>query len=253
MSKIIPGLLSIVCLVVALYFWYIVSNPVIQILTAAEIQKVISEDADNYYDKFHKKDLKVRQVDNKPGYLLKIAKSGCAPEGENRAKVEECIATVHAHLSKRRSETVHGIDINSFLNLPWKIGFTCDNNYENGLPHTRGDIIILNNADITKRSNRQVCRLLIHEKSHVYQKKRDMSLYMNANYTEVKRKDYTDESVPANPDTNDTIYRCNETKEVLGGAYAENPTHFRDIVFTQDDHTLEHPFESIAYKMEKLI
>jgi hypothetical protein len=250
---IIPGLLSIICLVVALYFWFLVSKPAIQILTAAEIQNVISEDADHYYDKFHKKDFKVRDVDDKPGYLFKIAKSGCAPEGGNGLKVEECIATVHAHLSERRNETIHGIDMNSFLNLPWKIGFTRDNNYENGLPHTRGDVIILNNEDIAKRTHQEVCRLLIHEKSHVYQKKRDMSLYMKEKYTEVKRKDYTDESVPANPDTNDTIYRCNETNEILGGTYAETPTHFRDVVFTLDDHTMEHPFESIAYKMEKLI
>ena len=31
------------------------------------------------------------------------------------------------------------------LDLKWKIGFICDKFYENGLPHTRGDTILINN------------------------------------------------------------------------------------------------------------
>ena len=121
------------------------------------------------------------------------------------------------------------------------------------MPHTRGDIIILNSKEIQRLSIPAVCRLLIHEKCHVYQKKEDISIYLTKNYTEVKRKDPKDHSIPANPDTNDFIYKSNDTNTVLVGKYVTDPTHFRDIIFPGNDHTLEHPFESMAYKMEELM
>ena len=52
-----------------------------------------------------------------------------------------------------------------------KIGFVCNNNYENGLPHTRGDIIILNKNKFMINSDIKNMKTLIHEQVHVYQKK----------------------------------------------------------------------------------
>jgi hypothetical protein len=251
----ILGSLSLVFFTAAVYFWIQSMRSrasVIEILTAEEMQRVISEDADNYYDKFHRADYKVRKVKNKKSYLAKISKSGCSPDEEIVEKIKKCIDTVHELLLPRKNETIHGIKIETFLFLPWRIGFTCDKNYENGLPHTRGDVIILNTRDIQQRTIPEVCKLLIHEKSHVYQKLEDVSHYLKKNYTEIKQKDYKDEAMPANPDTNDTVYKCNKTDTILGGKYAEHPTHFRDISFPRDDHSLEHPFESMAYKMEEL-
>lgn len=251
----ILGCLALVFFTAAVYFWIRSMRSrvsVIQIMTAEEMQHVITEDADNYYDKFHGADYKVRKVKDKESYLVKISKSGCAPDEETVEKITKCIETVDKLLRPRTDETIHGIEIGRFLALPWRIGFTCDKKYENGLPHTRGDVIILNTRDIQQRSVPEVCKLLIHEKSHVYQKLEDVSHYLKKNYTEIKRKDYTDETIPANPDTNDIVYKCNKTDTILEGKYAEKPTHFRDISFPRDDHSLEHPFESMAYKMEEL-
>jgi hypothetical protein len=234
------------------YYYYRPSIPTIEILSAEEMQRVITTDADHYYDKFHAVDFKVRQVKNKHAYLDKISGSGCAADEEVIQKVKDCIETVNAQLSARRNETIHGIEIDTFLKIPWRIGFICDTKYENGLPHTRGDVIVLNNQDVRRRTVTEVCKLLIHEKSHVYQKKVNMSGYLKTKYTEVKQKDYKDETIPANPDTNDTVYKSNETDEVLEGKYRKNPRHFRDVLFTQHDHALEHPFESIAYNMEEV-
>ena len=227
------------------------TDPVIIILTAEEMQSVITNDADHYYDTFHNIDYKVRNVMNRNKYLEKISKSGCDADQTTVKKIKNCISNVHTQLLLK-NETIHGINIDRLLKIPWKIGFTCDLKYENGLPHTRGDVIILNNNDIRRRSTLEVCKLLIHEKSHVYQKMENMEVYLKTNYTKVKRKDHTDESIPANPDTDGFVYRCNQTNVVLEGKYEENPQHFRDITFTGNDHTLEHPYESIAYKMEDL-
>jgi hypothetical protein len=141
----------------AFTFFYKSMTPVIEILSAEEMQRVITEDADNYYDKFHTVDFKVRDVTNKRTYLEKISKSGCSAETDIIEKVRSCIETVHTQLSAtKRNETIHGINIDIFLKIPWRIGFTCDMKYENGLPHTRGDVIILNNKDIQSRTVNEV-------------------------------------------------------------------------------------------------
>lgn len=229
------------------------SPPVIHFLKATEIQKVINKDDDHYYDTFHQVDFDVRQIKNKKEYLEKIAKSGCEGDDQVREKITQCIHRVHDTLLSKQHAGIH---METFLKIPWKIGFVCDKRYENGLPHTRGDVIILNAMDVKNRTTSQVCRLLIHEKTHVYQKTKDMSGYLKENYKVVgstKKKDNKkDESIPANPDTDSFIYKNIETNEVLQGKYNKTPTHFRDISFTRDDHTLEHPFEHMAYNMERL-
>ncbi len=247
--------IALICFSAAIYFWIeskSLSSPVIKILSGEEMQSILNNDADHYYDKFHKVDYQVRKVKNKQEYLAKISKSGCDGDIEVIQKVNDCIAKVHNHLLPKINETINGIKMYNYLTTPWKVGFTCDKFYENGYPHTRGDVIILNNRDLQRRNISEVCKLLIHEKTHVYQKTEDMSSYLDEHYTEVKRKDYKDTKIPANPDTNDIVYRNKETNEVLEGKYSKNPKHFRDVKFTQNDHSLEHPFERIAYQMESL-
>lgn len=226
--------------------------PNIYFLSASEIQKVMDDDADHYYDKFHKVDFDVRKIKNKQEYLDKIANSGCGADDKDEEKITQCIHDVYRTFSSMQNQTKHGINISTFLKMPWKIGFSCDKKYENGLPHTRGNVIILNVSDVKNRSTSQLCRLLIHEQTHVYQKTKDMSEYLRQKYKVVQSKDYRDESIPANPDTDSYIYKNVETNEVLQGKYNKMPKHFRDISFTRDDHTLEHPYEHIAYSMERL-
>jgi hypothetical protein len=229
------------------------SSSAIRFLSASEIQKVIDSDDDHYYDTFHRVDFDVRKVQNKKEYLDKIASSGCEGDDQVREKITQCIRKVHDTLvsNHHHSAVILGIHMDTFLKIPWKIGFVCDKKYENGLPHTRGNVIILNAMDVKNRTTSQLCRLLIHEQTHVYQKTKDMTAYLNQKYKVVQSKK-ADESIPANPDTNSYIYKNIETNEVLEGKYNKAPTHFRDISFTRDDHTLEHPYEHIAYNMEKL-
>lgn len=239
----------------AIYYWIdarSLAAPVVIILSGDEMQSIINNDADHYYEKFHEVDYKVRNVTNKEEYLEKISKSGCDGDIEVAEKVKNCIEKIHTKLLPQQHETINGVQIGKLLKLTWKIGFTCDKYYENGLPHTRGDTIILNNRDVSRRNIDEVCKLLIHEKTHIYQKNEDVSDYLDENYNVVKRKDYSDTTMPANPDTDDFVYRDKQSNEILGGKYKKKPKHFRDVKFTHNDHTLEHPFESMAYKMESL-
>jgi len=219
-------------------------------LKSTETQEVLNNDADHYYKTFNKTDFKLRKSKNLAEYLEKISNSGSEGEEENKEKILDCIGRIN---KKLQPGTQEGIDIQKFLKMEWRIGFTGDTFYENGLPHTRTNVIILNNKDVEKRSITDLCRLLIHEKVHVYQKiyKTEFSKYLDKHF-EITGKKGKQEDIPANPDTDNFIYKKKSTDEVFQGIYREKPKHFRDIAFTDDDHTKEHPNESVAYALENL-
>ena len=219
-------------------------------LKSAETQEILNNDADHYYQSFNKTDLKLRKSKNLAEYLEKISDSGSEGGEENKEKIIDCIGRIN---KKLQSGIKEGIDIQKFVEMDWRIGFTGDTFYENGLPHTRTNVIILNNSDIEKISITELCRLLIHEKVHVYQKtyKTEFSKYLDENFEKTGKKGKS-EDIPANPDTDKFIYKRKSTGEILQGRYREKPKHFRDIAFTDDDHTKEHPNESVAYALENL-
>lgn len=241
----------------ASYFYFsskaIQSTDNIIFLSNDETQDVLNNDADHYYQTFHSVDLKVRKSKNLQEYLGKISKSGCEGMEENKEKIVDCIEKVKKKLHSHRNETIEGVNIGVMLDLPWKFGFVCDNYYENGLPHTRGDVIILNNQDIQRRNIQEMCRLLIHEKVHIYQKtkKEDFETSIKDKYE--KTKDTREsETAPANPDIDAFTYKRKSDGEIMESKYNETPAHFRDIAFPKGDHTLEHPYETIAYTLESL-
>lgn len=242
----------------AIYFYF--SSKMVQntenviFLSDSETQNVLNEDADHYYQTFHKVDLKVRKSKNLEEYLAKIAKSGCEGTEENKEKILHCIEKVNKQLQDKRKDTVEGINIGTLLDLPWKFGFTCDKFYENGLPHTRGDVIILNNLDIERRNMMEMCRLLIHEKVHVYQKSIHKESFEKALEDKYEKTDKLRDkkNSPANPDIDSHIYRKKDDGTIMDSAYVNTPKHFRDVTFPNDDHTLEHPFETTAYHLENL-
>ena len=97
-----------------------------------------------------------------------------------------------------------------------------------------------------------MCQLLIHEKVHIYQKsyKGDIDTFLSQNF-EIVREKPQDSGIPANPDVDNITYKQSDGT-VLESKYVKKPKHFRDIDFPNDDHTLEHPFEKMAYTVEKL-
>lgn len=256
--KLLFIILAFISFGAAIYFYF--SSKMIQntdhviFLSDTETQHVLNQDADHYYQTFHKVDLKVRKSKNLQDYLAKIAKSGCEGSEENKEKIIDCIEKVNKQLYNKRSDTVEGINIGSLLDLPWKIGFTCDKFYENGLPHTRGDVIVLNNLDIERRNMVEMCRLLIHEKVHVYQKSSYKEEFQKSLETKYEKTDKLRDAhnAPANPDIDAHIYRKKDDDTLMDSTYSKNPKHFRDVKFPNNDHTLEHPFESVAYSLENL-
>lgn len=233
------------------------SSPSVQFLTKKQFTQILLENKDKYYETFNKNDLKVRNIKDIQDYLPIINKSTCEGTSKLKSRIQSAIRKIEQKMRQMESNSIlHGIVIRKWRQLPWKIGFTCDSQYEFGFPHTRNDIIVLNVADALSRSDHKLCKLLIHEKTHVYQKryKHDMEKYFQSKGlrivdTKTKEKQY----IPANPDINSHVYDDLETKFQYYAKYRKNPTTHHDIRFAKNHPKFEHPLEKIAYDMEDVM
>lgn len=256
-KKLLLIFIAFLSLGAGIYFYFksktIQNTDTITFLDQNELSELLTKDADHYYDTFNKNDLKMRKTKSIDQYKKIISKSCCEGEEETKEKIVNCIEKINKRLQMRRDENVDGIVIGKWLDIPWRIGFVCDKKYENGLPHTRGDVIILNNKDIVQRNIPKLCKLLIHEKTHVYQKiyKSEFTQSLESSYETIERKDGQD-NIPANPDVDEYIYKKKENGLVMKTEYKENPKKFRDVIYPNNDEVLEHPNETVAYSMEKL-
>lgn len=206
-------------------------------------------DKDNYYKRFYKSDLKARNVKNIEEYFTNIKYSLTEPTNEIKEKVTDCVNKADIFFKNIKYDYFNGIDNNKLL---WKIGFIKNNLYEGGLPHTRGDVIILN-IDKVKYSNKSnLIKTLIHEKIHIYQKKypEKMQKYLRIyQFKKIKKRDEFD-NIRANPDLDDYIYQ-DKNSNTYKAIYNNNISSVEDIIYYPENNQLfEHPFEKMAIDIE---
>ena len=218
-------------------------NSEIIFLEPNELKDILLQDNDNYYDRFYDYDWKARHVKNKEEYLNNIKNNNICLSWTKEQKeiVEKAIN--NKYINKYNNKY---IDIS---NIPWIIGLTTDS-YENGYPHTRGNIIILNIKTIYSSN---LIETLIHEKIHVYQKMYPditSTIINKLNFKLVGKRKYSD-MIRVNPDTDNNIYSYNNN--IMKTIYtSSNPTSIGDIKYNTD-YSYEHPNEWMAIDFAKKI
>jgi hypothetical protein len=223
----------------------------VRFMTPDELRDLIETDEDKYISSMGKNDLAIRNVQTGNEYKQLVKNSFCEID-ENLKKIltRSCLK-VDETLSLKPN--MLGIDLDKMSKLNWNIGCTSDEKYENGFPHTRNEVIILPLKIIAKRDDENtLCRLLLHEKVHIYQKvyKKEVEeeLVSNQRFKVVG----TRENDPANPDINGTKYSHSDMG-LFYATYQNNPKSFSDIKYAKDSSSFEHPFEWVAYEIEKLL
>ena len=222
----------------------------IRFMKKKELNDLIANDEDNYLSSLGKKDLAIRNAQTMKEYKLAIKDSFCEIDETVKSILTRSCLKVDKVL-KQGAPKMLGIDLEKMSKLDWNIGCTCDDKYENGYPHTRGEVIILPLKIIEKRDNEQtLCRLLLHEKVHIYQKafKKEVEDAVTALRFQVTGTRTND---PANPDVNEKKY-SHPVEGEFYATYQNNPKKFSDIKYANDRSSFEHPYEWIAYEIEKL-
>ncbi len=212
----------------------------INFLTKEQLIDYLIKDSDNYYKKFTKLDMKVRNINSIEDYYNIIRDSCVDIDNNYRSILIKNIKKADERLSKINLPGFDGLKCSK---IRWNIGIIKGDKYEGGHPHTRNNIIILPN-------NLNSVNILIHEKIHIYQKMytEDIKIYLKENgfikvYELINRDNHR-----ANPDLDNWIYKKNN--KILETRYNDNPQSITDVI--NKDYTNEHPFEYMAYSIEKL-
>jgi len=214
--------------------------------TKDETYMIISSNIDNYYNRFTKLDLIARNSISIDDYIKKIKVSPV-----DFTDTEINIINNLINLINKIDISCNWINSEKFQMIPWKICLINDNNYENGLPHTRNDNIIIPRKHISFTSD--FMNTLLHEKLHVYQKlyPEDFEIYLISNNF-IKYKQYENVlniNYRSNPDTNEWIYTKDDI--IYKSEYSSlNPKSLFDVNYEPiNKPRYEHPRELSVYNL----
>lgn len=222
----------------------------IYFLDKEQLFDLLKNDNDNYYKTFNKNDYKTRNINNINEYINLIKESTTDFTHLEKDKLIRCVEKVNIYFDNIKYEWFDGKKANTIL---WKIGCVKGKIYENGLPHTRIDTIILSKEYLELYDN-QLIKLLIHEKIHVYQKMfpNDVQLYIKLNgFIPIKKRDMND-NIRANPDLDNWIYK-DKNSNIYKAQYNKDPKTINDVIYYPSDSQLyEHPYETMAITIQNL-
>ena len=133
--------------------------------------------------------------------------------------------------------------------IPWVFAKTKGSVYEKGYPHTRLNIIFLNDRVIP---NKSLAKILIHEKVHIFSRlyPNDMNKWISDNgYISYRKlEDYP--LARKNPDLDGIVYLDKNNKETLAVYPNSQPASMEEAIFNGGDYRLEHPNETLAYEVD---
>jgi len=225
----------------------------IYFLNKNDLSNMLIKDEDNYYKTFFTYDLYARNIKNIDEYFERIKDSVVNLTETQKNKLIECCNIVDEKLKKINFDGFDGLKAS---NIMWKIGAIKGKSYENGLPHTRKYIIVLPIEKINLKTTKQLCKLLCHEKVHVYQKKykEDIDKYLKKNDITILKIREEKDMVRANPDLDNYIYTNNNNIIYSAKYNSAKPSSIVDIEYNNDGtQSSEHPFEKMAIDIENLI
>ena len=225
-------------------------------MTAEETSNFLNTDSDNYAKQLSPLDLHARNVSSSSEYIANIKQTAVSFTQSEKDILDAYTKKADIFLRNTQfKELIYSgyINGNDIANINWVFAKTQNvdkKEYEEGLPHTRENIIFLSD-NVLKYDENSLITTLIHEKIHIYQRYNEelfnkiigvMGLIEAPGTAETKKY------MRSNPDTNRKIYIDNKTNNAMVCLYrSEKPSHINDVIMK--NHSLEHPYEKIAYEI----
>jgi hypothetical protein len=203
-------------------------------LTRAKTSAFLLEDADGYVRNMSFQDLNARQAPSHEEYLTMAS-----------AAAQDFTSTQKALLTEtaRRADAVLQREMAA---IPWRFALV-GRDYEEGLPHTRADIIFLAPHILTSPN---LLSTLIHEKVHVWQRRNPAGarawVEQHGYRRTVTRESRREAGLRANPDVDAWIYEDPRTGQEMAAYYVRRrPNSIGEVSLTHP--SFEHPYEYMAY------
>lgn len=210
----------------------------------------LKADRDMYVRNMSPCDLYARKAKNHSEYIDRISSCSVSFDSTEMAKLYRCAKKADIFL---QSHTYKGIDCKRIAKIDWVFAKTRKNGayeYEEGLPHTRDNVILLSNYVINGNVDDMLVSTLIHEKMHIYQRHNSMDhTVASMGYKQVplekvdKKRLYLKR---CNPDTDNRVFSKNN--RVIVFVYkSHKPSGINDV--ETSNFTMEHPYEEMAYEI----
>ena len=276
----ILSLLIITLVILTIYYIYSVYTSVpfengkndkhLNYMSYEETVRFLESDEDRYVANLSALDLYARKVSSKEEYINIIKGEATHFNKGDKLILDKCTKKADELLRNININTISSesnLDYSKYLNykdianIKWVLAITRSDNggkYEDGLSHTRKNIIFLS-QDVLNYSEDEIIKLLIHEKIHIYQRYNEASfktIIYNMGYAESTDSQAISQDklkyVRSNPDVNNKIYKNLHTGELMICLYSsDKPKNINDIII--ENYAMEHPYEKIAYEISEHI
>ena len=241
-------IITIFIIILLCFFIYKITIPTF--LNKNKLKKLLKDR--EYLSKFMKKDLEVRNVKSIDEYIENNIEKSIS-YFTIKEKIRLIKLTNYINLIILRTKNKSYFDSKKFNKIPWKFGIVKNKLYEQGLPHTRNDIIVLCKNLLDNSSNNSLIGTLIHEKVHIYQKKYPLDTQKFISDKGFIKKRKRDSSIRANPDIDDYVYSDNHGNEYKA-VYTNNAKKITDINYNiGNNQKYEHPYENMAIELENYL
>jgi len=221
-----------------------------EFINKTKLLKILSHK--DYLNTFSKIDLSVRNVNNTEEYIHdKIVPS--LSVSNIFEKLRLICLSLYVDISIFRNKSNKYLNKTKLIQIPWKIGIVNGNLYEEGLPHTRNGNIIISRNTLNNSSNKDLAKILLHEKVHVYQ-----YLYKDETQKYIEKKGFKklrrrEKNVRANPDIDLYTY-TDSSGNKYRATYRKNASSILDVKYDAgNSQSYEHPYESMAIELEKMV
>jgi hypothetical protein len=226
----------------------------IEFLTREETRRFLLGDFDQYVRSLTEYDLAARRSTTFDEYRSAAAEASVDFGAEDKRMLSLAAQMADRFfLSLDGPKRVPGLEPHIVSALPWTFAKTVGKAYEDGLPHTRTEIIFLTNAHVNTQTDLTILtRLLIHEKIHVYQRyyPKHIEEYLTSINCQPHSERRVHPFVRANPDVNKWVYVCADAPALTMYEYAgPRPARISDIKHASQ---MEHPYEDMAYTVSAL-
>jgi hypothetical protein len=257
MNKIIIYIFLIFIIVCSLLLVYYATNNSTSaiFLSDKETSAFLLTDKDNYVKNMTAADLFARKSSSHSEYIQKIKGTTLSFSEDDKNKLVKCTQIADMYLYKRSQKSK--TDIYDIFDIykqiadisPWKFALT-STQYEEGLPHTREDVIFISTNLINKLDDeKQIVNTIIHEKVHIFQRLNktlmDKQIIPAMGYIVSPLSDNLIKLRRSNPDINNSVYYDPITERPIIFTYrSEKPTSINDV---NAAGSVEHPYEKMAY------
>jgi predicted metallopeptidase len=242
-------------------------------MTKDETSLFLEYDDDAYVANLSSIDLYARKAITNSEYINFIKNSAASFTYSDREILDKCTKMADELLRKVKIDSISkekNLNYSKYINykdiatIKWVISKTSAEDsedkiyrYEEGLPHTRKNIIFLS-TKVLNYSEDELIKILIHEKIHIYQRYNEKlfkNIINNMGYTEVSINDISTNTlkyIRANPDLDKKIYKnINDGNLMLCLYSSDRPNGINDVLIK--DYSSEHPYEKIAYEISDYI